>query len=129
MAEQNFKVNPDNYLSFQYDEYKNACYALAISKPEQYYALRSKVHTSVKREALTKLYETFYKVLSEGSGDILDATGGVAPNYPNQKASDFALDACATMMPVIERVIEILLPMNGTETAQKRLAEVALGKN
>jgi hypothetical protein len=126
---QNFKVNPDNFLSFEYDEYKNACYALAISKPESYYALRSKVLTSVKRKALTQMYETFYTVLSQGDADITAATGGVAPNYPNQKASDFALDACATMMPVIERVIEILLPMNGTETAQKRLAEISLGKH
>jgi hypothetical protein len=31
MAEQNFRVNVDNFLSFEHDEYKNACYSLAIS--------------------------------------------------------------------------------------------------
>jgi hypothetical protein len=131
-AEQNFRVNVDNFLSFEHDEYKNSCYSLAISDPKAYYDLRSKVHALVKRAALKDLYKTFYDVLDSGevNGDTAIATTVTKqPKYPAQKASDFALDACATMMPVIERVIDILLPMNGTETAQKRLAEVSLGKN
>lgn len=129
---QTFEVDPDNFLGFQHDEYKNACYALAISKPEEYYKMRSEVHSSIKREALKDLYATFYHVLSSGTkkdGTTKIVNTPVPPNYPAQKASDLALDACATLMPVVERVIDILLPMHGTEVAQKRLAEVSLGRN
>jgi hypothetical protein len=133
MAEQaqNYKVDPDNYMGFQHDEYKTKCYSLALSDPTKYYELRSTVFTAIKRNALKNLYKTFYDILSTGEldgADIIKNIVKVAPNYPNQKASKFALDACATLMPVIESVIEILLPIEGTETAQKRMAEVALGK-
>ena len=37
-----FEVSPANYLGFEYEEYKNDLYALALAKPSDYFELRKR---------------------------------------------------------------------------------------
>lgn len=133
MASMNYKIDPADYLGFNHDVFKGKAWSLAVSEPKRYYELRSKIMQVVKTEALVGVYETFYAVLKDGTNkdgttNLFDTYIDVAPAYPAQKASDLALDAVETMMPLIEEVMEILLPMKATETARKRTGELALAE-
>lgn len=128
---QNYAVDIDNYAGLQYDAYLGVIAGVSVADPKLFYKIRSQIMLAVKREALQKLYKTFYDVLSTGRCGDLDIANmlgadGVAPNYPAQETSQLALDACSALMPVIDKVISKLMPLNGSAVAEKRMAEISL---
>ena len=46
---QNFEVNTSDYLGFEYEEYLNKLMALAMSKPAEYYEIRSQTLAAFKK--------------------------------------------------------------------------------
>jgi hypothetical protein len=114
MAE-NFKIETDDYLSYNYDEYRNSLYALALTKPSDYFALRSLVLAAVKKKAVANVYETFFNVLSKGIVDnnaMLETVRTGGPAYPKQLVTKIALKAARTLDIILNEVIEIILPQD-----------------
>lgn len=131
MSEQNFKINTDNYLAFEYEEYKEALQALALSQPSEYYKLRKNVLSSLKKGIIKQVFETYYNLLTSGtiSGEDHFTTAGVpAPHYPNQKASEFALGASKTINHILDECLDIILPANHLAIAHGNLIKKAEGE-
>jgi len=114
MAE-NFKIETDDYLSYNYDEYRNSLYALALTKPSDYFTLRSTVLAAVKKKAVANVYETFFNVLSKGiveNNAMLETVRAGGPAYPKQLVTKIALKAARTLDSILNEVIEIILPQD-----------------
>jgi hypothetical protein len=129
MAEDNFKVNPSVFLGLDYSEFQNDVYALALSKPSDYFAMRKRCLQAVKQDAIKNLYETFYTLLSDGvvGGNSLfkDVDGAaIQPKYPTQKISEFALSAAKTLDAICQQAIDILLPLDYKTLASDRMRKI-----
>ena len=122
----NFEVNPANYLGFEYEAYKNDLYALALSKPSEYFELRKNVLKSVKTDAIGDIYSTFSKILGPGQNkagtEIIKTSTAPAykPSYPSQEISKIALKAARTLDEILNEVIEIILPSDFKQLANTR---------
>ena len=109
----NFKVDPNNYLGHQYESYLSKMYTLALSKPTEYLALRETVREKVKRAAVETIYKEYYSILTKGElANQTSIYGSVryTPAYPQQKVNDFCLSAAASLNEILDDLCEIIIP-------------------
>ena len=135
-TKQTFEINTEDYLGLGYDSYKNDVYALALSKPSEYFSLRREVMQKVKKDSITNIYQSFYNVLSKGQ-DVTGApiraltvstlNGGKGPQYPAQKVSELALQSARTLDEILNEVIDIILPADYEILANKRAVQHSKG--
>lgn len=122
---QNFKINTDNYLGFEHEEYLSDLQALALSNPSEYYQIRRAVLSALKKGIIKEVFNTYYTLLTKGevgSERPFESTNFKSkPNYPAQKASEFALGASKTINGILDDALEIILPANHIDVAHKRL--------
>ena len=123
-----FEITPDDYLGFKYEEYKNDLYAMALSKPSEYFQLRKTVLQKVKTDAIGDIYKTFFNILSKGTDKsntqiVKIDNQAVAPSYPQQEVSKIALKAARTLDEILEQVIDIILPANFKDLANSRAVQ------
>jgi len=109
----NFKVDPNNYLGHQYESYLSKMYTLALSRPTEYLALRETVREKVKRAAVETIYKEYYSILTKG--ELVNQTsiyGSVryTPAYPQQKVNDFCLSAAASLNEILDDLCEKIIP-------------------
>ena len=52
-----FKIDPSDYLSIDYEAYRDDMLELALSQPAQYFQLRKAVLKAVKRQACIDQYK------------------------------------------------------------------------
>lgn len=126
-GDERFSINPSDYLGFDYEAYRNDLYALALSKPSEYFDLRKSVIKKVKTEAVGDLYKSFFNILSKGRDKdgrneiIKPATGpAMIPCYPQQEVSKISLKAARTLDDILNEVIEIILPQDFKDLANDR---------
>ena len=72
-ATDRFYIETSDFLGFKYEQFRNELYALALSKPSDYFKLRKEVLETVKNQAIQDMYKQFYNLLSKGQ-DINDAS-------------------------------------------------------
>ena len=123
----NFKIDTGDYLGIEHEAYKTRLFQLALTKPDDYFKLRELVLEKVKRDAVATQYDVYYNLLSEGTNSL----GGpiVATKYqqlfkpcvPLQETNQFALKASKTIDAICEEAIEMLIPMDYKDIAEKRL--------
>jgi hypothetical protein len=112
-ANSSFKVDPNNFLGHNYQDFLSQMYALALSKPNEYFELRRKIVEKVKREAIGNLYNNFYTVLTEGKSggvSLFINHGNLQPKYPEQEVNDFCLSAAATLDEILNDLVNKIVP-------------------
>ena len=62
----NWKVNVSDYMGHKYKQYKNQLYGLALSKPSEYYDLKSTVIEKLNTQIAEYVYNIFFNLLTEG---------------------------------------------------------------
>ena len=122
----NFKINPANVLGLEYQEYVCTVRALALSKPADYFELRAKVLRSVKRDAISNMYNTLFNLLSGGvdlEGRPIGklGTSGFKPMYPGPKINDFSIQVASDLADHLNRCIDIILPEDFEQIAERKL--------
>jgi hypothetical protein len=124
MSKSNFEINTDDYMGFEFEEYLNAINAMAISKPAEYYQMRALVLKNVKKKVIKEVYTAYYTLLTT---QVVGTFNGqdLIPNYPTQKASKFALEASATTGAIINKALEIVIPIDFTNIAHSKLMQKA----
>ena len=53
---QNFQVDTSDYMGFKYEEYLNELMSIAVSKPSEYYKMRSDTLKLLKQGIITQIY-------------------------------------------------------------------------
>ena len=122
-AKQNFQVDTSNFLGFEYEEYLNELMALAVSKPSEYYGMRTKVLKELKQVVITTVYDTYYNLLTTGEVNNSFPLAPLVPHYPQQKASQFGLGVSKTINDILNSALEIILPKNHLDVAKLKLTE------
>jgi hypothetical protein len=51
-----FFLDISNYLSYEYEGYRNAMYALALSQPSRYFEVRKQVLEQVRNDYIKNIY-------------------------------------------------------------------------
>ena len=120
---QNFQVDTNDYLGFQYEEYLNELMALAVSKPSDYYKIRAETLKLLKQVVVKQVYNTYYGLLTTGEINRQKPLGALTPHYPQQKASQFALGASKTINDILNSALDIILPPNHLDVAKLKLTE------
>ena len=120
---QNFQVDTNDYLGFQYEEYLNELMALAVSKPSDYYKIRAGTLKLLKQVVVKQVYNTYYGLLTTGTIDGQTPLGDLVPHYPQQKASQFALGASKTINDILNSALDIILPPNHLDVAKLKLTQ------
>lgn len=121
-----FQLDTDDVLGFNYQAYVSEIRALALSRPAEYFELRSQVLQKVKSDAVGNLYKTFFNVLSTGKdlqGNPIGklGTGNYKPSYPSQKINDFAIGVASDLAEHINKAIDIILPDDFEKLASGKL--------
>jgi hypothetical protein len=131
-VEQSFEINCSNYLGVEHSFYLDGMQALAIAKPSEYQKIRSGVAKMLKEKLLSDCYKTYYQLLTTGDGFGLgnwDSGDKRQPNFPKQKASEFALGATEKLNEILDEVMAIVLPANGANFANQQLQRKAASSN
>ena len=118
----NFRISPTDALGFKYSAHKQACTALALGKPKEYYELKSIVYAELRDRIISQLYDHVYDLLSTGKmtgGNAIGSTvigsprlgeGKLIPSFPMQNCSAIAIEMCKDMNKHIDIIMQIMLP-------------------
>ena len=124
---QNFKVKPSDYLGFEYEDFNNQMYALAMADPKKYFDIRNAVVKKIRDSTVEKWFEVFYAALTEGK----DADGNVlhpdlpAPKYPAQEVSRLCIGIGKTVQQISNDICDKIIPAKFEEIAHKRTHQKA----
>ena len=143
-SDSSFKVNVNNYLGHEYNEFKNDLYRLALTNPDKYFEIRKNLLRKIEYDAVGGLYNSFYSALVDGVAQdgsplipIGQSSGGLfggssstntRPSLPQQKVNQFCLDASATLNEIIQELVEMLMPIDYNTLMNKRLANIGNAK-
>ena len=144
MATMNFRINPENYLGLEHDQFKSDMMQIALTNPTHYYALRNAVMQNTVRTIVSEMYDKIYLLLTKGKltdgsanssaaigpeGAIPNVTGKFIPNMSEKEVSDFAMSCATTMRSMLVQAIHKLLPDDYINLASARLASQASTRN
>ena len=135
-----FQIDPSDYLSIDYEAYRDDMLELALSNPAQYFQLRKAVLKAVKKQACIDQYKIYYNLLtngvkSDGATSIFTGLDGGAPTaaalfkpkYPKQLVNQFALGAAKTIDKISEDAVELILPRDYKSIANERTSTKSKG--
>ena len=123
----NWRVDVSDYMGHKYEQYKAKLYGLALSKPSEYYELKSNVIGVLNEKIAEHVYKIFFDLLTEGTlpdkGSLMIGANKIKPSWPGQAATAFALDASNEIDKIITKCVEILLPASHLDIANLQLKE------
>ena len=126
-----FAVNPNNYLSNDYNDHCAKCYSLALSDPKTFYNARSAVTKNLKRDIVKAFYDKIYLTLSkaETASGVSVYSGVISSTdypvkYPTQKINEVALSFAATLDKMLDDIASIVLPDKINRVVDDKLANV-----
>ena len=135
-----FKIDPSDYLSIDYETFRDDMLELALAKPAEYFQLRKAVLKAVKRQACINQYNIYYNLLTngkqaDGATSIFSGLDGGAPaaadlfkpKYPKQLVNQFALGAAKTIDKISEDAVELVLPRDYKSIANERTSTKSKG--
>lgn len=124
---QNFRIKTGNYLGFEYEDFRNKMYAIALADPKSYYTIRNDVVKGIRDETVEKFFNVFYAALTEGKRSNPDGTLGAPlsphlppPNFPAQSVAEICLQAGRTIHKIVDDVIEKIIPISFEQLAKAR---------
>ena len=122
-APMNWKVDVSNYMGHKYEQYKAKLYGLALSKPSQYYELKSTVIEQLNQQIAEHVYEIFFKLLTDDDSDMKIDGIILKPCWPGQAATAFSLDASNEIDKIIVKCVDIILPTSHLDIANLQLKQ------
>ena len=125
----NFKVNPSDFRGIEHEKFRTKLLNLAITKPTEYNDLRMQVLEAVKEKAVNAQYNIYYYLLTAGRNEKNDASiieGKLnadlfVPRVPANVVNELAMKASATIDKIAEEAIEMIMPDDWKDVADKRL--------
>ena len=131
-----FYINIKNELGLDYKRIRGDLLALSLSKPSNYYELRTKVITAVTEALVEQTYIMFWQLLRNGKigSDQLEYTPltGTAvafiPSLPEHSINMFATKAARTIEDICEEAVSLILPDDYLQLSQNRQKDILRSK-
>ena len=129
--------NFQNKAGVDFELAKSKMLRLALSSPEDYYAIRERVLEAALTGLTDQLHKKLYFIMTTGTADgttYIDPVHKYNPSLPAGSADDIAYSVAKNLMDTIQReVIDVILPESildivkgrAMEKAGSRLSELA----
>ena len=118
------KSSPNDILGLDYARYKQAMYALSLTTPAAYFAMRETISTELTEDIVTSIYNKIYLLLREGKIAGKSVVDGKYPGFPSNKCNEMSLSVASSLESFLNECIEIILPANYLSlSANKMIAQ------
>jgi hypothetical protein len=136
LNESKFYINIKNELGLDYKRVRGDLLALSLSKPSNYYDLRTKVISDVTEKMVQNVYTMFWELLRNGKieTDQLEYVpiGGGSkpfiPQLPEHLINQFATKAARTIEDICEEAVSLILPDDYLQLSQNRQKDILRSK-
>ena len=123
-----FFINIENELGLSYKKQRAALLAVALSKPANYYTLRSDLIDKITTSQVKSAYKLFWDLLKNGVIDGKPADYKDENNQPCYLRSDlpehlinkFSSRVAATLEEICEEAVNLILPEDFLKMAQEK---------
>ena len=141
LATSKFFIDIKNELGLDYKRVRGDLLALSLSKPSNYYELRTNVISNITEAMVQQAYITFWALLR--NGQISDGTGSFAqleytpltgtkipfvPQLPEHLINQFATKAARTIEDICEEAVSLILPDDYLQLSQNRQKDILRSK-
>ena len=131
-----FYINIKNELGLDYKRVRGDLLALSLSKPSNYYDLRTKVISDVTEAMVQNVYTMFWQLLRNGKIDAnqleyVPIGGGskpFIPQLPEHLINQFATKAARTIEDICEEAVSLILPDDYLQLSQNRQKDILRSK-
>jgi hypothetical protein len=136
LNESKFYINIKNELGLDYKRVRGDLLALSLSKPSNYYDLRTKVISDVTEEMVQNIYTMFWQLLRNGKIganqlEYVPIAGGskiFVPQLPEHLINQFATKAARTIEDICEEAVSLILPDDYLQLSQNRQKDILRSK-
>jgi hypothetical protein len=122
-----FFINIENELGLSYKKQRAALLAVALSKPSEYYTLRSSLIEHITTAQVRNAYKIFWQLLKNGVIGEKPAeykngseTCYLKPDLPEHLINKFASRVAATLEEICEEAVNLILPEDFLKMAQEK---------
>ena len=131
-----FFIDIKNELGLDYKRTRGDLLALSLSKPSNYYDLRTFIISGVTEKMVETIYGMFWELLRNGkvSKDptmYKNVAGGeiqFIPNLPEHLINQFATKAARTIEDLCEEAVQLILPDDYLQLSQNRQKDILRSK-
>ena len=131
-----FFIDIKNELGLDYKRVRGDLLALSLSKPSNYYDLRTKVISKVTDKMVETFYLLFWDLLRNGrvEGDqfgyknVKDVDIEFHPQLPEHLINQFATKAARTIEDICEEAVSLILPDDYLQLSQNRQKDILRSK-
>ena len=132
-----FYIDIKNELGLNYKKVRGDLLATSLAKPQNYYALRNDIISSMTEAQVENMYKVVWLCLRNGqkpSGDVItyknasDTVTQFVPQVPEHIIGEFASKAAKTIESLMEDIIEQILPDDYLALAQSRQKSILKSK-
>jgi hypothetical protein len=136
VQESKFFIDIKNELGLDYKRVRGDLLALSLSKPSNYYDLRTSIISEVTEKMVQVIYVLIWDLLRNGkiNGDQSKyknvAGGDVAfiPQLPEHLINQFATKAARTVEDICEEAVQLILPDDYLQLSQNRQKDILRSK-
>ena len=131
-----FYINIKNELGLDYKRIRGDLLALSLSKPSNYYELRTTVITNITEAMVQDVYTMFWQLLRNGmiKGNqfeytpITGSSKPFIPQRPEHAINQFATKAARTIEDICEEAVSLILPDDYLQLSQNRQKDILRSK-
>lgn len=134
------KLDINNYLNNDYNQYLNDISSLALARPNEYFKYRENVTNYIKTEAIRGLYDVIFNALRYGrrtvketglpSAEVLSpevkesVKGKGTVNMSENTINEKCIAIASTLNHFLDEIVNDLCPVDATSLSQSRLAQM-----
>jgi len=132
-----FYIDIKNELGLNYKKVRGDLLATSLAKPQNYYALRNDIISSMTEAQVENMYKVVWLCLRNGqkpNSDAItyknasDTVTQFVPQVPEHIIGEFASKAAKTIESLMEDIIEQILPDDYLALAQSRQKSIIKSK-
>ena len=133
----NLYIDPRSHLGLEFNKTRSDMLALALSSPEEYFALRARVITAITEDSVLAVYDNYWKILGVGKvGETqlkyrpkgATADKNFHPNLPEVAISKFAMSIAENVQKISEDAVEMILPNDYLTLAKKTTKNLTVAR-
>ena len=136
VQESKFFIDIKNELGLDYKRVRGDLLALSLSKPSNYYELRSSVITGITEQMVESIYIMVWQLLRNGKvgadqisySNVANAKVAFIPQLPEHLINQFATKAARTVEDICEEAVALILPDDYLQLSQNRQKDILRSK-
>jgi len=136
VQESKFFIDIKNELGLDYKRVRGDLLALSLSKPSNYYDLRTGVITSITEQMVQQIYMMVWQLLRNGQvgsdqiqyKNVAGTPVPFIPQLPEHLINSFATKAARTVEDICEEAVALILPDDYLQLSQNRQKDILRSK-